>query len=211
MKTNLIILGAGNVGAFIAYNLPLFEGNYNLLGFLDDDSKKHDKFLAGYKILGSIAKLNDSPSNTAVAVCVASPIVRKKIVERINSKDFHFPNLIASRSWLSNAVSVGKGIIIYPGVSVNYESKIGDFVIINMNCGIGHNTTISDYCTLAPGVNTAGFTFFEECVDAGIGACTRQNVRIGKNSIVSGEAMVLADVPENSLAMGVPAVVKSKN
>ena len=210
MKTNLIIIGAGNVGAFIAYNLPLFKGEYNLMGFLDDDSEKRGKFLAGYKVLGNIELLNDLPTNIAVAVGVASPIVRKKILENIKPKGFYFPNFVASGSWISNAVSVGKGLIIYPGVSVNYESKIGDFVIINMNCGIGHNTTISDYCTLAPGVNTAGFTYLEECVDAGIGASTRQNVRIGKNSVIGGQAMVIADVPENSVAIGVPAVVKSK-
>jgi sugar O-acyltransferase (sialic acid O-acetyltransferase NeuD family) len=211
MRTNLIILGAGNVGAFIAYNLPLFDGDYHLMGFLDDDSDKHGKLVAGYKVLGNIELLNDFPPGTAVVVCVASPMVRKKIVERIQSKDYHFPNFIASHAWISNAVTLGKGVIIYPGVAVNYESMIGDFVIINMNCGIGHNTTLTDYCTLAPGVNTAGFTYLEECVDAGIGACTRQNVRIGKNSVVSGEAMVLTDVPENSLAIGIPAVVRSRN
>ncbi len=40
MKQKLVIIGAGNVGTFLAYNLDLFAGNYEILGFLDDDAKK---------------------------------------------------------------------------------------------------------------------------------------------------------------------------
>ncbi len=204
MKKNLIILGGGNVGAFLAYNLDLFEGEYNLLGFLDDDPKKAGVLLAGYPVLGAINKLKDYPAATAVAVGIASPIIRKRIMEKFQHLHFEYPNFIARNAWLSNAVKVGKGVIIYPGVSINYESDLGNFVILNMNCAIGHNATIADFCTLAPGVNFAGFTYLEECVDMGIGASTRQNAYIGANSVIGGQAMVIGNVPASSVIIGVP-------
>ncbi len=210
MKTNLIIIGAGNVGVFIAYNLNLFEGSYRLLGFLDDDLQKYGSTIAGYQVLGKVADIQYYPAETAVVVGIASPRVRKRIVETIRQYHFEFPNFIAQNAWMSKAVRIGMGIIIYPGVSVNYETVLGDFVIMNMNCAIGHNAIISNYCTLAPGVNFAGFTSLDECVDVGIGVSTRQNVRIGKNAVIGGQSMVINNVLPNSLVIGVPGKIVKK-
>jgi sugar O-acyltransferase (sialic acid O-acetyltransferase NeuD family) len=204
---DLIIIGAGNVGAFLAYNLELFEGSYKLLGFLDDDPKKSGTTLAGYPVLGKTSDIHQYPAATAVAVGIASPRTRRRIVEGIMHLPLEFPSFIARNAWLSKAVTVGKGVIIYPGVSINYESVLGDFVIMNMNCALGHNAGIGNYCTLAPGVNFGGFTTLEECVDVGIGAATRQNTHIGRNSIIGGQAMITATVPEGTLMVGVPGKV----
>ncbi len=40
---DLVIIGAGNVGGFLALNQDLFETNYNIIGFLDDDPLKLHK------------------------------------------------------------------------------------------------------------------------------------------------------------------------
>ncbi len=207
MKQKLVIIGAGNVGAFLAYNLELFDGSYKLLGFLDDDPKKAGTSLAGYPVLGKVSDIHQYPAGTAVAVGIAAPLTRRRIVEEIMHLSFDFPSFIARNAWLSKAVTVGKGVIIYPGVSINYESVLGDFVIMNMNCALGHNAGIGNYCTLAPGVNFGGFTTLGECVDVGIGASTRQNTRIGSNSIIGGQSMVTGTVPEGSLLVGVPGKV----
>ena len=205
---DLIIIGAGNVGAFLAYNLDLFEGQYNLLGFLDDDDQKIGMQIAGYPVLGKVEDIQNYPAGTAVAVGIASPLTRKRIVDKISHLPLDFPNFIARNAWLSKAVKLGKGVIIYPGVSINYESVLGDFVIINMNCALGHNAILADCCTLAPGVNFGGFTTLDECVDVGIGASTRQNTRIGRNSIIGGQAMVIGEVPEGAVVKGVPGRAK---
>ena len=207
LKKDLIIIGAGNVGAFLAYNLDLFEGSYNLLGFLDDDGRKNGRQVAGYPVMGPVSAIYNYPAGTAVAVGIASPLARKRIVDEIQSLPFEFPDFIARNAWLSKAVKTGRGVIIYPGVSINYESELGNFVIINMNCAIGHNAQIADCCTLAPGVKFGGFTTLEECVEVGIGAATRQNVHIGRNSIIGGQAMVLGKVPPHSTVKGVPGKI----
>jgi FlaA1/EpsC-like NDP-sugar epimerase len=98
MKKNLIIIGAGNVGAFIAYNLNLFKGNYNLMGFLDDDVTKHGLTIAGCPVLGSVADIGNYPAETAIAVGIASPLIRKRIVEVIRQNHLEFPNFIAENN-----------------------------------------------------------------------------------------------------------------
>ncbi|MDW7762094.1 MAG: hypothetical protein SCM96_15840 [Acidobacteriota bacterium] len=208
MKKNLIIIGAGNVGAFVAYNLDLFDEKFILLGFLDDDIHKKGRIIAGHQVLGNVDDLRSFPAGTAVAVGIADPVSRKRIVNKIQTLPVVFPNFISCRAWLSREVRVGRGAIIYPGVSINYESVLGDFVIINMNCALGHNATVSDFCSLAPGVNFSGFTYLEEGVSMGIGSATRQNARIGRGSTIGGQAFVIGNVPEGSIVMGIPGKPK---
>ena len=41
----------------------------------------------------------------------------------------------------------------------------------------------------------------------GIGASIRDNISIGKNCIIGGGAFVCKDIPDNSVAYGVPAKI----
>jgi serine O-acetyltransferase len=50
----------------------------------------------------------------------------------------------------------------------------------------------------------------EDGVDIGCGVCILGNVRIGRNSVIGANAVVLADVPPDSIAVGIPAVIKSR-
>lgn len=208
MKENLIIIGAGNVGGFISYNMDQFD-DYNVLGFLDDDPLKQNKKLYGRKVLGTINSIDDyiKEKPISVVVGIANPFVKKKIISFLEKKKINFPNMISKNSWISKNVEIGKGIIIYPGVSINYETSLHDFVIVNMNCAIGHNCNLSMFCTLAPGVNLGGFTKVGELVDIGIGVSTRQNINIGKNSIIAGQAMIVKDIPSEAKVKGVPGYI----
>ncbi|OYQ32121.1 hypothetical protein CHU92_14695 [Flavobacterium cyanobacteriorum] len=203
---DLIIIGAGNVGGYISYNIADFQG-YRVLGFLDDNIEKQGKMMYGRTVLGPCSSIDNYIGDTPlhVVIGIANPVAKKKIALLLKDKNVFFPNLIARNVWLSAQVQKGKGIIIYPGVSVNYETQLGDFVIINMNCAIGHNCKIASYATLAPGVNLAGFTQIGETAEIGIGVSTRQGVIIGENAVVGGQSMILNDVPPGTRVMGVPA------
>ncbi|WP_242983443.1 hypothetical protein [Faecalibacterium prausnitzii] len=45
----------------------------------------------------------------------------------------------------------------------------------------------------------------------GAGAVILGDISVGDNSIIGANAVVLEDVPENAIAVGVPAVIKSRN
>lgn len=101
-------------------------------------------------------------------------------------------------------MKVGQGCIIYPGTAINYGADIKDFVVINMNCSLGHHTEIGRYSSFAPGVSTGGHSIIEEAVDVGIGVSTLQDVRIGDDSTVGGQSMIIHDVKSESTVAGVP-------
>lgn len=204
---DLIIIGAGNVGGFLAFNQHLFAEQFNIIGFLDDDAAKHGKAFYDLKVLGNTEHLFTLDKNTAVAIGIGFPKAKRKVFEKIKNNGNDFPSFISSKAWVSNNVSVGKGVILYPGVSINYQTIISDFVIMNMNCAVGHDCTIGKFCALAPGVNLGGFTVLEEAVDMGIGSATKQNILVGKDAVVGGQAMLVKNVEAGTKVAGVPARV----
>ncbi|HMN33654.1 MAG TPA: NeuD/PglB/VioB family sugar acetyltransferase [Chitinophagaceae bacterium] len=214
MPIPLLIIGAGSVGGHIALNLKSYPlENYSLLGFLDDDPKKIEQSFLGYPVIGNVEYLSNLPHNIALIIGIAFPVIKKGIINRISKiGNYEFPNLIAKSSWISNQVTFGKGIIIYPNCAINYGTSIDDFVVINMNCAVGHDCKIGAFSSLAPGVNLAGHTKIGLGVDIGIGAATKQEVSVGNYSIIGGHSMVIHDIPEKVVAVGTPAkIIKRSN
>lgn len=203
MKKKVIIIGAGNVGGFLALNKDLFDLDFEIVGFLDDNKNKIGQKFWDIPVLGSVDEVVNYKEHSIV-IGIANPRVKKMIVNRIG-EDYDFLNFISKNSWVSNNVELGKGVIIYPNTSINYESKIDDFVIINMNCAIGHNVIIGKGSSLAPGVNFAGFTNVKPFTEIGIGVCTIQKSIIGRESIIGGQSMIIKEVEQESICVGVPA------
>ena len=208
-RRELVIIGAGSVGGFLALNMKLFPEKYEVVGFLDDDEKKIDKSFWGIPVIGKIMDV-EKFRHASIVIGISKPQVKKTILERIGY-DFIFPNFISINSWVSNNVTLGKGIVIYPFTSINHESIIGDFSILNMNCAVGHNSILGRACALAPGVNMAGYTELGDYVEVGIGTSTIQKTRIGEGAVIGGQSMVISDVEAFTTYAGVPARKKNVN
>lgn len=179
MKQPLILIGAGNVGGYLAYNIADFP-SFDLMGILDDDPTKHGEKINGFPVLGGIDLLFELDiDNLAVAVCINQPLIRKNIIDRMQSLDLDYPTFISPKAWISKGCTIGQGSIIYPGVSINHESTIGDFVIMNMNCALGHHASVGDFVSFAPSVSLGGHTTLGEGVDMGIASSTIQGITIG--------------------------------
>lgn len=205
---NLYIIGAGNVGGFVAYHANQM-GEYNIVGFLDDNKDKHGHLIYNKrKVVGSIDLLNDIDEETAVAIAIANPVAKQAVYNRIKDNTMLvFPNFVHPSVWIGEGVEMGKGCIVYPGVTINFETTLNNFVIINMNAAIGHNCEMCDYSTVSPGVNCGGFTKLGTQSFLGIGSSTLQSTTIGENSTIGAGAVVIRDVPENAVMAGVPAKI----
>jgi sugar O-acyltransferase (sialic acid O-acetyltransferase NeuD family) len=206
MKQKLLIVGAGSVGKFIAYNIQNFTQEFEIVGFLDDDVSKHTTLISGYAVQGSVNKLKDySGKNIALVWGIAFPEIKKRLLKEYQHLDFDYPNFISKNAWISNGVTFGKGCIIYPNNSINYETKVDNFVVMNMNCAIGHNCKIGSFTSLSPGVNLGGNTTIGDDVELGIGCATLQGISLGNNVKVGGQAMVTKSLEDNQKVKGIPA------
>lgn len=204
---DLYIIGAGDIGGYIAHHLFQMS-DYKLRGFLDDDSSKIGRMMYGVAVIDSLDFLQHVERETAVVVAVANPVQKKNIITKVSQNPLlKFPSFIHPTVWRGIDVTVGKGVIIYPGVTINYETVIEDFVTINMNATIGHNCYLSKYVTLSPGVNCGGYTRVGEESFLGIGSNILQSIHIGSKSTVGAGSVIIRDVPDGATVVGNPGRV----
>ena len=83
--------------------------------------------------------------------------------------------------------------------------RIRDFVILNLQCTVGHDAVIEDYAALMPSVNVSGEVSIGSGVYVGTGAQISNQVSIGEDTVVGAGAVVVKNLPANCMAVGVPA------
>jgi len=98
-------------------------------------------------------------------------------------------------------VPVGRNFVIdhFGGIVISGYAKFGDNCRIRDGVVVGLRR-VEDKCAPIVGNN----------VDIGSGAKLLGQIKIGDNVLIGANAVVLCDVPDNSIAVGVPAVVKSR-
>ena len=67
---------------------------------------------------------------------------------------------------------------------------------------------IGNHVHVATGARLAGSIKIGDGAHIGIGATIREGIRVGRGSIVGAGAVVVSDVPEFVLVVGVPATIK---
>ncbi|MDP3730627.1 MAG: serine O-acetyltransferase EpsC [Candidatus Omnitrophota bacterium] len=117
--------------------------------------------------------------------------------------------------WISQVGKFFTGIEIHPGATIGK----GLFIDHGMGVVIGETTIIGDNVTLYQGV-TLGGTGKEKGkrhptvgnnVVIGAGAKVLGNIKIGDNSYIGSNAVVIKDVPENSTVVGVPGRITKQD
>jgi serine O-acetyltransferase len=110
-----------------------------------------------------------------------------------------------------------KGVQIIAGIELPCEVQLGRNFIIDHSGGIviSGYARFGDNCRIRNGVTVGLARVSEPCaavignnVDIGAGAKILGPVRIGDNVHIGANAVVITDLPDNCLAVGVPAVIK---
>ena len=76
---------------------------------------------------------------------------------------------------------------------------------------IEHDAVIGRSCHISVGAKLAGEVSVGQGTHIGIGAVVIQGIEIGENCIIGAGAVVTRDVPDNHVAVGVPAVAKPRS
>lgn len=75
---------------------------------------------------------------------------------------------------------------------------------------IGHNFQVGQNVTVGRMHSGGGIPTIGDNVKICAGACVLGNIYIGNNVTIGANAVVLTDVPDNCIAVGVPAVFKRR-
>jgi len=167
---------------------------YSIGTVYDQDIRKRN--LLGFEI---VHDFKDLPKQTIIAI--GNNFIRKKIAE-IHS--FELKALAHPKSTISKYAELGDGTVVMAGVSVNADTKIGEYCILNTNCSIDHDCRIADFVHISPNAALAGNVEVGECTHIGIGACIKQGVIIGRDCIIGAGAVIIKDIPDGMTIVGNP-------
>lgn len=203
---DIIIIGAGGFGREVAWlieDINKINEEWNIVGFVDDNSNAKDENLNGYELLGDIDWLMSQ--SYYVVSAIGNPSVNKKIMDKLVTSKNKYATLIHPSVICSDTSSIGEGSIICAGNIITVNATIGKHVIINLDSTIGHDATINDYTVILPSVNVSGHVVLEKGVSVGTGSAIIQGLTIGENTIIGAGSVVVKDLPANCTAVGSPA------
>jgi sugar O-acyltransferase (sialic acid O-acetyltransferase NeuD family) len=214
MKKKLVLAPAGGFAREALWLIrDLIKSGEKLepVGFLDDSPELRGQNLCGIPVLGGLNWLDGKTTKVSLVVSTGFPSLKEELVKRASQMQASFATLIHPRVEKSEFVEIGEGTIICAGNIITTQVKIGKFVLVNLDCTIGHDVEVGDFSTLAPGTHISGRVKIGRGVDIGTGVNVIPKIQIGDWSVIGAGASVVRDIPANVVAVGVPArVIKAR-
>lgn len=206
---DLYIIGAGGFGREVAWLVRRINEHkpaWNLIGFIDDDSRKHGTLEDGYPVVGGTEFLKRVEEDTYVVCAVGFAQIRKSIIEKIKEySNIKYATLIDPSAIISDRVKIGEGTIVCAGTIITVDVVLGKHVIINLDCTVGHDAEIGNFVTMYPSVNVSGMVQVGECVELGTGMQVIQGKKIISNAILGAGTVVVQDILQTGTFVGIPA------
>jgi sugar O-acyltransferase (sialic acid O-acetyltransferase NeuD family) len=173
------------------YDVPIYEGWGQFLNWI----KSQDRSEIGF------------------CISIGNPHgrIRLKLHEQLIKEGLKAVTLAHPSAIIAANATIGEGTQIMAGAIIQPEAVIGKQCIINTNASVDHECKISDGCEIAPGAILCGDIFTGVNVWICAGSTILPRIKIGNDVIVGAGSVVIRDVMENSIVVGVPAKLLRKN
>jgi len=205
--SKIVIWGASSQAMAVAEIVRL-TGKYEIVGFLDDvNPQRVGEEFFGAEVLGGREQL-DALRTAGVdflSVGVGHSEARLKAMEFAQSKGFGLPVLIHPDATISADARVGDGTVVRAQSVVDYGVQIGKGAILAPGSLVSHQSVLEDGVRLASGAAVGANVLVARCAFLGLNCSIMNNTRIGEGAVIGIGAVVLRDVPDGTVACGVPA------
>lgn len=139
---------------------------------------------------------------------VGNPKVRRLLAATLRRSEGVLTSIISPKTSIGAfGIEIGDGCTIMEGCILTTDIRVGEGVLMNVCCTIGHDSVIGDYCELMPGTRISGHVEIGENCAIGTNAILLPGVKIGANTIIGAGSVVTKDVEANVVAVGTPAKV----
>jgi len=207
----IVIIGAGGQARVVCEVLQ-HDRNVEIVGFIDPVLKEPGEKIMGIPVLGDFSLLPAliEKGIKGYFVGVGNNKTRAQHFEKMKNMGLESMNAIHPTSSIAHNVEIGTGNVIAMGAIITTNARIGDNTIINTGAIVEHENIIENDVHICPGVALAGRVKIKRGAFVGIGSTIKDYVTIGENAIIGAGAVVLEDIPDNVVAVGIPAKVIKK-
>lgn len=173
------------------------------------DSKPTQREFKGIKVVREA----ELPWTGSIVVAIGLNHIRKEVTERLTSQfpELQFATVAHPTASIGYQAQIGPGAVILQNATVGSTATVGMGAIINSGAVLDHESFLGDFASLAPGAKTGGRVRIGAESAISLGASVSHGVCIGPQTVVGGQSFVNKDLPENSVAFGIPArVIRSR-
>lgn len=203
----VIITGAGGHCRVLLDTLALL--GREVLFLTDADPHKHGQSLAGCEVRGGHDLILDHATETVELVngvgSVRQPTARRAMYERFVSQGYRFATVCHPRAVVAASARLEAGVQVLAGAIVQPDATVGENTLVNTRASVDHDCRIGPHTHIAPGVTLSGGVIVGAMSHLGAGATVIQGVRIGRGAVIGAGAVVVRDIPDDAVALGVPA------
>jgi UDP-N-acetylbacillosamine N-acetyltransferase len=198
----VVVWGTGGQAMVVA-DVINAENRWQISGFLRDPEFAHDdKPCLQDQVLGGeeqFPRLLAQGIHHAF-IAVGNNKVRLELAHRLKRAGFSMISTVHPSAVVSPSASIGEGVVLMAGAILNPGAIVGDHVIVNTGASVDHECELAQGVHICPGAHLAGH----------VGSSVIQEITIGSGVVLGAGSVVVSAIPDNVLAMGVPArIVKS--
>ena len=208
---DIAIFGAGGFGREIACLINRINNKepdtWNFIGFFDDDETIKGKCNDYGSVIGGMDVLNQWKPSLSLVIAIGNPKVLEKLVGKIQNPNVEFPNLIDPNVEFMDKerVLMGKGNVICMHGIISTNVKFGDFNLLNVAVGVGHDASCGSYNVVMPNVNISGGVTIGNGNLFGVKSTVMQYLKIGDGITLGANSLLIKSAKEKALYMGIPA------
>ena len=204
-ERKLVIIG-DSAFAEIAYEYFEHDSLYQVVGFsVEKEYLKRDS-LFGLPVTpfetvqGKFAPADHS--FFAANVYTQKNQLRSRLYRAAKEKGYSPASYISPHAFVWRNVKLGEHCFIFENNVIQPFVTIGDNVILWSGNHIGHHSTIMSHCFVSSHVVISGFCSIGESCFMGVNSTIANNLNIGNRCIVGAGALVLSDVEDDQVAVG---------
>ncbi|WP_439443608.1 acetyltransferase [Listeria aquatica] len=209
-KKNLVIIGCGSQGRMLRNMIEQYDLGYRFLGFLDDQielpSKKGETFEAPLEYSEFLLQ-----EEIYFVLAIGKVEDRFQIVRRLPAIPLErYATIIHPHAYVDQTAEIGAGTYISANAAIMHGVKVGHHTSILTGSIIEYESQIGSFVNISPNATLCGNVNVNDVSFIGAGSSIIQGLTVGKRSLVGAGATVIHDIAPDSLAIGTPAVAKSR-
>lgn len=198
---SVVVFGGGGHAKVVVSTL--LQSGQPVEAVYDDDEVKWGQRLLGVPI-GPRASGSSFAGSAVVAI--GDNAIRERIAAGEPSRRWAAP--IHPTAYVDPSARIGPGTVVLAGAVVQPDAVIGAHAIINTGATIDHDCVIGDFAHVGPGVHLAGSVKVGRGALLGIGSSVLPGICIGQWSTVGAGSVVTRNLPERTVAIGIPAKIQ---
>jgi sugar O-acyltransferase (sialic acid O-acetyltransferase NeuD family) len=198
----VLIYGSGSLAReLFDFELNVKNRKIEFVGYINDEGP--DLFFEEQTKLPRLT-LNDFEEELSFLVCVADPVSRSIISDKIKKIGGKLLTYIHPTALVSQNSFISEGCIIYPHVVISVNAKLGKSVILNSFTGVGHDVSIGDFTTISAYVDLTGFVKVGSRCFFGSGSRVVPGKSIGDDAKISAGITVIRSLKNGSVILPTP-------